>query len=67
MNINQSAMCYISMDSSQRALQTNENHFFKLVFEILAEETKNILKNIEAWIFIQLQYVITGFKLKNKP
>ena len=23
------AMCYISMDSSQRALQTNENIFFK--------------------------------------
>ena len=44
MNINQIAMCYISMESSQRALQTNENLFsnFKLVFKILAKKTKNI-------------------------
>ena len=29
MNIDQSAMCYISMDSSQRDLQTNRKIFFK--------------------------------------
>ena len=39
MNIDQIAMCYISMDSSQLALQTNEKLFsnLKLVFKILAE------------------------------
>ena len=34
-NINQSAMCYISMDSSQQALQTNENHIAKEVCILL--------------------------------
>ena len=29
-NIDQIAMCYISMDSSQRALQTNEKFFFQI-------------------------------------
>ena len=39
MNIDQIAMCYKSIDSSQRALQTIEKLFsnFKLVFEILTE------------------------------
>ena len=38
LNINQIAMCYVSMDLSQRALQNNEKLFpnFKLVLEILA-------------------------------
>ena len=43
-NIEQIAMCYISMDSFQRALQTNEKLFFssyKLFFEIFAENRKN--------------------------
>ena len=48
MNIDQIAMCCISMDLSQRALQTNGNLFssFELVFEILAENQK-ILKRTE--------------------
>ena len=46
-NIDQIAMCYISMDLSQRALQNNGTLFsnFKLVFEILAENQK-IFKRI---------------------
>ena len=41
MNIDQIAMCYISMDSSQRAIQTNVFFSnFKLVFEILADYRK---------------------------
>ena len=44
MKINHIAMCYISLDLSQRALQTNEKLFsyFKLVFKIFAENQKNI-------------------------
>ena len=38
-NIDQSALCCISMDSSQQALQSNEKHFsnFNFVFKLLAE------------------------------
>ena len=39
-NIDQIEMCYIKMDLSQRALQTNEKLFYKLVFKILAENQK---------------------------
>ena len=49
MNIDQIAMSFISMDSSQRALQTNEKFFFSnfnLVFEILAENWKILKKRI---------------------
>ena len=47
-NINQIAICYISMDSCQRALQTNEKLFWnsKLVFVICAKNRK-IFKWIE--------------------
>ena len=44
--IGQIAICCISMDSSQQALQTNEKLFFKLVFEILADNRK-MFKRIE--------------------
>ena len=42
MNIDQIAMRYISMELSQRVLQTNEKLLlnFKLFFEILAENRK---------------------------
>ena len=48
MNINQIAMCYISIDLSQRALQNREKLFsnLKLVFEIFAKNRK-IFKLIE--------------------
>ena len=41
-SIDQSAMCYISMDSSWQALQTNGNFFSNLVFvfELLTENPK---------------------------
>ena len=42
-NIDQIAICHISMDSSQRALQTNNNFFFSnfnFVFKLLAENRK---------------------------
>ena len=54
MNIDQIAMCYTSMDSSQRALQTNEKLFFstfKLVFEFVAKYRK-IFKRIERCVNI---------------
>ena len=40
MNIDQIAMCYISMYSSRQALQANEKLFsnFEFVFEFLAEK-----------------------------
>ena len=43
MNIDQIAMCYKSIYSSQRGLQTNVRAFFsnfKLVFEIMIETEK---------------------------
>ena len=42
MNVDQSAMCYISMDLSQRVLLTNGMFFtnFIFVFELLAERQK---------------------------
>ena len=47
MCIDQIAMCYISMDLSQQALQTNGKLFsnFKLVFKIFAENLE-IFKRI---------------------
>ena len=45
--------CYISMNSSQQALQTNDIQIFK----ILAEKLKKIQTNGEAWILIGLQCV----------
>ena len=47
MNIDQIAMCYILMGSSQRALQTSEKLFlnFKLVFQIIGRKPKNILNS----------------------
>ena len=52
-NIDEIAMCDISMDSPKRASQTNVKLFFKSVFEILSAESfgrkpKNIQKNSEA-------------------
>ena len=46
-NIDLIALCYMSMDSCEQALQTNEKLFsyFKLVFKILAENRK-IFKRI---------------------
>ena len=46
MNIDQIAMCYISMDLHQRVLHTNGKLFsnFKLVFEILAKNIKFLPK-----------------------
>ena len=38
-NIDQSAMFYISMDSPRQALLTNEN-FFKFVFRIIGRKPK---------------------------
>ena len=57
-NIDQIAMCYISMDLSQRAQQTNGKLFsnFKLVFGILAEN--RIPTNREARILIEVQCII---------
>ena len=51
MNINQIAICCISMDLSQRALQTNENIFsyFELVFDFFAKK-KKIFKQIEGYV-----------------
>ena len=47
MNIDHSAMCYISIDLSRQALQTYGKLFsnFKLVSEFLAEYQKNFLRN----------------------
>ena len=59
-NIGQISMCYISMDLSQRALQTNWDLFFK--FQIssrnFGRKPKNIQTNREAWILIKVQCVI---------
>ena len=48
------------MDLSQRALQTNGICFsnFKLVFENLAENQKNIQTNSEACILITVKCII---------
>ena len=40
MNIDQIAMFYVSMDLSQRTLQTNGKLFFKFVLKFLAETEK---------------------------
>ena len=47
MNIDQSAMCYASIDSFRQALQTNGNLLlnFKFVFKLVAENRK-IFKRI---------------------
>ena len=52
-------MCYISMDSSRQALQTNEKFFsnFQFCFEILTENRK-IYIQVEAWILTKLQCLI---------
>ena len=44
MNNDQSAMCYVSMDSFQQSLQTNGKLFFKLVFELLADDHGGTIK-----------------------
>ena len=44
-NIDQIAMCYISMDLSRQALQTNGKFFFFLIqfsFQIIGRKSKNI-------------------------
>ena len=43
-NIDEIAICYISMDSSRQSLQTNEKLFssFEFVFELLAKKRKII-------------------------
>ena len=48
----QIAMCYISMDSSQWALQSNEKLFFKFLIHLrnFDWKPKNIRKNSKAWI-----------------
>ena len=50
MNIEQIAMCYVPMDSSQRALQNNEKLFFEyqISFRNFGRKLKNIQKNCEA-------------------
>ena len=41
--MDQIAICYISMDSSQRALQTDGSFFkFQFRFQIIAQKPKNI-------------------------
>ena len=54
-------MCYISMDSFRRALQTNEKFFFSK-FQISVRnfdrKPKNFQTNREAWILIKLQCII---------
>ena len=60
MNIDQSAMFYILIDSIQQALQTKGKPFsnFEFVFELFAVTPKNIRTNREAWILIKMQCVI---------
>ena len=50
MNIDQSAMCYMSMDSSLQALQANGKLFsnFEFVFRIIGQKLKNIQMNSES-------------------
>ena len=47
MNIDQIAMCFISIDSSRQALQTNGKLFFKfqIRFRIIDRTPKNIQTN----------------------
>ena len=61
MNIDQSAMCYISMDLSRQALKTNGMFFFsnfKFFFELLTENRKIFKTNNEEWILMKVQFVI---------
>ena len=65
---------YISMDSSRRALQTNERLFVNFIFvskfwqktENFGLKPKNIQKNSESWILIKLQCVIYQWICLNK-
>ena len=48
MNIDQIAMCYLSMDSSQRAIQSNKKNFFfkfQISFQNFDQKPKNIQTN----------------------
>ena len=47
MNIDQIAMCYISMDLSQRALPNNGKLCFKLVLKLM-DENQIFFKQIES-------------------
>ena len=75
MNIDQNAMRYISMDLSQRILQTNVKLFsnFELIFnfwqktENFDRKLKNIQTNSEAWILIKVQCVIYQWIRLEKP
>ena len=64
MNIDQSAMCYTSMDSSLRALQINK----KNLISIIGRKPKNIQKGSEASILIKIifdsELLILSFELK---
>ena len=55
-DIDQSAMCYISMDWSRQAKQNNGIFFsnFEIIFKLLPE--KNIQMNSEESILIQILY-----------
>ena len=57
MNIDQSAMFYMSMDSSRQTPQTNGKLFFKFRtrFWIIGRKSKNIRTIREAWILIKVQ------------
>ena len=56
MNIDQSVMFFISMDSSRHALQTNGKLFLKLW--IIGWKPKNIRASREVWILIKVQCII---------
>ena len=53
-------MCYMSMDSSQQALQNIKKLFFKfrIRFRIIGRKPKNIQKNSDPKILIKVQCVI---------
>ena len=60
MDFDQSAVFYISMDSSREALQTNGKLFFLISnsFSNISQKPKNIQTNREAWILVKVQCVI---------
>ena len=68
MNIDQIAMFYISMDSSQQALQTYGRLFFKFQISLqnFGWKPKNIQKIREVWILIKLQCFIYQWISLNK-
>ena len=56
--MDQIAMCYISMDSSQRAPQTDGSFFkFQFRFQIIAQKPKNIQT---VWILVWIEWISLG-------